>query len=80
MKKSEQDFLHQLEKLGKEQARIDSSSPLPLWLRPFAAVMGEKPWQILLISSFVVSVVICVWFYPIILNLFNKGVLAWLLR
>lgn len=80
MKKSEHDFLAQLEKMGKEQAKIDASSPLPEWLRPMAAILGENPWQTLLVSSLVVSVGIALWFYPLILSLFNKGVLKWLLR
>ncbi len=80
MKKSEQEFLVQLEKLGAEQAKIDSTSPLPEWLRPMAAVLGKKPWQVLLGSSFVVSVLISVLLYPWVLNLFERGVLAWLLR
>ncbi len=80
MKLSEIKFLNQLEKLGKEQALLETSSPLPEWSRPLARILGEKPWQVLLLSSFVLSALLSVWFFPWVMNLFNQGVLSWLLR
>ncbi len=80
MKKSEEQFLHVLEKLGIEQARIEESSPLPESVRPLAALLGEHPLPMLLLSSFVVAALISVWWYPWLLSLFEKGVLQWLLR
>ncbi len=80
MKKTENLFLEQLEERGQEQARIEASSPLPELFRPMAAFVGEKSWQVLLLVSFVVSVVIATWEYPMVIRLFEQGVLAWLLR
>lgn len=80
MKKTEASFLHDLELLGKEQARIEGSSPVPEFMRPLAKMLGEHNWQALFLSSLVLSIFISVWFYPLILQLFDKGILAWLLR
>lgn len=80
MKASEMSFLEQLEDRARQQARIESSSPLPEGIRPLAALLGEKPWQVILLSSFVWSVVVTILIYPIVLRLFEQGVLSWLLR
>lgn len=80
MKQSETSFLQQLEKLGQEQAKLEASSPLPEWLRPMAGILGEKPWQVLLVSSFMVAAAVSIFFFPLVWELFNEGVLSWLVR
>lgn len=80
MNKQETDFLVKLEQLGKEQAHIEATSPLPEWARPVARILGEKPFPSILLGSFVLAALISTWFYPLIINLFNRGVLAWMLR
>lgn len=80
MTQSESHFLRTLETLSKDQARIESSSPLPEGMRPMAAVVGRKPWQVLLATSFIVSACVSTFAYPFISRLFEAGVLAWLLR
>lgn len=80
MKNSEANFLLKLEELGKEQAHIEATSPLPEWARPVASLLGEKPLPTLFFGSLVLAALISVWFYPVALELFNRGVLSWLLR
>lgn len=80
MNRSEDLFVRQLTKLGKEQAHLNATSPLPEWLRPLAALVGEKPWQTLLITSFFLSSLVSLFTFSLIWKLFNQGVLAWLLN
>lgn len=80
MRNQELQFVRQLEALGKEQARIESSSPIPSILRPFASFLGKRTWQTLLLTSIILGGAISVWMYSFVLVLFERGVLAWLLR
>lgn len=60
MKMNEAEFLGVLKQKAKSQARIDSSSPVPSFLRPFLSVMGLHFWQFLLGLSFLISIPISV--------------------
>lgn len=80
MKKTENQFMRVLEARGRDQAQIEASSPLPESFRPLASFLGEKPWQTMLLVSFVLASLLATWQYSLVLKLFNRGVLAWLLR
>lgn len=80
MQKSENTFLHALEELGADQARIESSSPLPEWVKPLASLLGDRPWQTLLLFSFALSMFVSICFYSFFYSWFAKGVLSWLLQ
>ncbi|MBP9700168.1 hypothetical protein KBD71_02705 [Candidatus Woesebacteria bacterium] len=56
MKMDEAAFLGVLKQKAKAQAKIDSSSPIPSFLKPFFSVMGLHFWQFLLGLSFVISI------------------------
>lgn len=78
--KSDKQFVQELQRRAKEQAKIDASSPIPESLRPFAALVGEKSWQFLLVSSLVVAVMVSSFTFKYIYALYEKGVLYWLIN
>ncbi len=61
---NEPQFLEELQHKAKVQAAIEHSSPLPQWSRPFVSIVGLHYWQFLLGVSFVVAMIICIWFFP----------------
>lgn len=56
MKMNEAEFLGVLKQKAKSQAKIDSSSPIPSFLKPFFSAMGLHFWQFLLGLSFLISI------------------------
>ncbi|PWU23755.1 hypothetical protein C5B42_01870 [Candidatus Cerribacteria bacterium 'Amazon FNV 2010 28 9'] len=78
--KSRDPFLQELELRAKEQARIAQSSRLPQVVRPFAALFGERSWQMLLGISFILAGVLATWSFRFLYMMYEKGVLQWLVR
>jgi hypothetical protein len=77
--KTQQQFLQTLQQRAQEQAAIEQSSPLPGIMRPFASIIGEYPWQVLLGVSFVFSLCISTVSYALVRHLYETGVLYWLI-
>ena len=48
-------FLQELQTHAKRQSKLQDSSVIPSFAYPLTAFIGEKPWQSLLLSSFLVS-------------------------
>ncbi len=59
-------FIQELQVKAKRQARIEQSSPLPLWMRPAVSHIGLHYWQFLLIVSFVIAIPVSILLFPTI--------------
>ncbi len=79
-KTEETQFLELLTQKAKEQAMIESTSPIPEWLRPTIALVGRYPWQTLLIGSFVLAMMISTVTYDAFLRLYMQGTIGWLIE
>ncbi|MEO8581548.1 MAG: hypothetical protein ABI425_03100 [Patescibacteria group bacterium] len=63
IKKPAEPFLHQLQTTAKRQSRLQDTSVFPPFLYPLTSFIGEKPWQTLVLSSFLFSwIVFLLWF------------------
>jgi len=61
---SKQDsFLKTLKAQAKHQSKLQDTSPFPKFLYPVMTVVGEYPWQTLIVSAFFSSwILLLIWF------------------
>ncbi len=58
MKKTQAEFLKELQQQAKFQAPLNQVKWLPVQLEPVAAIIGKYPWQTILILSGVTALLI----------------------
>ncbi len=63
MKTTHEPFLNELQQTARRQSRLQNNSVFPKFMNPVNAFIGEKPWQTLVLSSFIFSwIVFLFWF------------------